>query len=191
MSTPDSDIADGAQADAMLADFRQSFERAKHSAERATAQVADEHYFTPLGDDGNSLAALVKHMGGNHRSRWRDFLTTDGEKDDRHRDTEFVTDGDSRASIEALWHEGWTITFETLDALQGADLDRRVTIRGAPFPVYAAIVRSLTHAHYHVGQIVQLARHWAGDSWQTLSVPRGKTEEYNAAMRAKYGVWRG
>lgn len=190
MTKNDSSGLTATLADSILANARQSFERAKETAERAAAQAGDEHFFTPLGQDGNSLATLMKHLGGNHRSRWRDFLTTDGEKADRHRDTEFVTDGDTKASIEALWLEGWALTLSSLDALEGADLERMVTIRGEPFTVHAAIQRSLTHAHNHVGQIVQLARYWAGDAWRTLSVPRGKTEEYNAAMRKKYGPWR-
>lgn len=165
------------------------FRQYKGYCERAAAQVSEEDFFTQLAGSPNSIAILMKHLGGNHRSRWRDFLTTDGEKRDRDRESEFTAEGETRASIEAAWEEGWAIAFRELATLVPADLERTVTIRGEPLSVMQAIQRNLTHASYHTGQIVQLARGFAGDAWQTLSIPPGKSEEYNAAMRAKYGDW--
>ena len=176
-------------ADAWLDEIRTLYRRQKKQCERAAAQVTDAQLFEPCGDNPQSIAILMKHLGGNHRSRWRDFLTSDGEKPDRHRDSEFVVEGETRADVEARWEEGWRIAFETLDSLTAPDLDRTITIRGEPHSVVQAIQRNLTHAAYHAGQIVQLARHHAGDAWQTLSVAPGKSEEHNAAMRAKYGDW--
>lgn len=175
--------------EAWLAEARERYEHYKGYAERAEAQVSDEAFFAVLGAGENSIAVIMKHLGNNHRSRWRDFLATDGEKADRHRDQEFIVDGDTRDSVMAIWEEGWRITFDELGKLTGDDLDRTITIRGEPHSVLPAIQRNLTHLAYHTGQIVQLARHFAGDAWQTLSVPLGKSEEYNARMREKYGEW--
>jgi len=132
----------------------------------------------------------MKHIGGNNRSRWRDFLTTDGEKRDRDRESEFIAEGEGRSSIYEQWEEGWRIAFETLESLEPADLEKTITIRGEPHTVIQALHRNLNHVIYHTGQIVHLARHFTGDAWQTLSIARGKSEEYNADMRAKYGDWR-
>lgn len=171
--------------DEIIALYRQY----KDFCERAAAQVSDEDLFGRVGRGPHSIAILMKHLGGNHRSRWRDFLTSDGEKRDRHRDNEFSDEGETRASIREKWDEGWRITFETLESLGPDDLGRTVTIRGQPLSVVQAILRNLTHLAYHTGQIVDYARHFAGDAWQTLSVAPGKSEEFNAAMRARYGDW--
>jgi hypothetical protein len=159
----------------------------KKRCERAAAQVSDEDLFESLEGNPVSIAILMKHLGGNHRSRWRDFLTTDGEKQDRNRDSEFVVEGETRKSIRGHWDEGWRITFETLESLEPEDLGKTITIRGEPHTVVEALTRNLTHLAYHTGQIVHLARHFAGDHWQMLSVPLGKSDEYNASMREKYG----
>ena len=161
----------------------------KEQCEKAAAQVNDEDLFKPPEGGGNSIAVLLKHVGENHRSRWRDFLTTDGEKRDRRREEEFVGDGETRASVEALWEAGWAVAFDTITQLKPDDISRTITIRGEPHSVMQAIQRNLAHVVYHTGQIAMLARHYAGDAWQSLSVPQGKTEEHNAAMRAKYGDW--
>ena len=174
---------------AWLDEVESQYRQYKAYCERAAAQVSDEDFFTALAGSPNSIAVLMKHLGGNHRSRWRSFLTTDGEKRDRDREGEFTEEGETRASIEARWEEGWAIAFEELAALKSADLDRTVTIRGEPLSVMQAVHRNLCHVGYHTGQIVQLARHFAGDAWQTLSIAPGKSEEFNAAMRAKYGGW--
>lgn len=154
--------------------------RQKQLADRAMAQVTDEGFFAAPGDDDNGIAIVVKHMAGNMRSRWRDFLTTDGEKPDRHRDTEFVLDdGDTRESLVRRWEEGWSLVFDAISPLSTGDLERTVTIRGEPFTVLQAVNRQLTHYSYHVGQIVWLARHYAGSGWQSLSIPKGRSAEFN------------
>lgn len=172
-----------------LDDITKLYRKYKKDCERAAAQVSDKNFFEQLSNYPNSIAVLMKHLGGNHRSRWRDFLTSDGEKRDRDRDSEFTTEGETRASVMALWEEGWRITFDSLQSLQPADLERTVTIRGEPWPVPKAIERNLNHLVYHTGQIILLARCFAGDAWQTMSVAPGKSKEHNAEMRAKYGDW--
>lgn len=156
------------------------FRRLKGLADRAMAQVSDEEFITPLGDTDNSIAILVKHMSGNMHSRWRDFLTSDGEKPDRARDREFVLEAeDTQQHLLGRWESGWELLFDTLAPLGSDDLERTVTIRGEPFTVLQAINRQLTHNAYHVGQIVYAARHFAGEGWTSLSVPKGKSEEFN------------
>jgi len=176
-------------AQGWLDDVQALFRQYKRMGERAAAQVSDEDFFSALGRGDNSIAVVMKHLAGNHRSRWRDFLTTDGEKRDRDRDGEFTAEGETRASIEARWEEGWGIASASLAALAPADLERTITIRGEPYTVMRAILRNLNHAAYHTGQIVQLARHFAGDAWRTLSIAPGKSEEFNAAMRERHGDW--
>ena len=167
----------------------EQYRHRKQQSERSLAQVTDTELFETVGDIPLPIAAQMKHLGSNHRSRWRDFLTSDGEKSDRDRDGEFVVDGETRESIQRIWYEGWRINFETLEALGAEDLEKTVTIRGEPLTVAQAIQRNLTHLAYHTGQIVSLARHFAAERWQTLSIPLGGSEEYNQAMRAKWGDW--
>jgi uncharacterized Ntn-hydrolase superfamily protein len=170
-----------------LEDMAAQFRMLKQLAERALAQVSDEHLAATLDPESNSIAVLVQHMAGNLRSRWTDFLTTDGEKPDRDRDREFET-GDGkleRAELLARWEEGWSRLFAALSALTAADLGRTVYIRGEAHSVPQAIHRQLTHHAYHVGQLVLLAKHFAGPAWQSLSVPKGKSREYIAQMFAK------
>jgi uncharacterized protein DUF1572 len=155
----------------------------KDLADRALTQVRDEDLLVTLDPESNSLAALLLHLGGNLRSRWTDFLTTDGEKPDRDRDSEFEPGASlSREDLLARWEDGWGRLFATLAALTEEDLTRTVTIRAEPHSVIQAIERSLSHASYHVGQIVFLAKHLAGGGWQTLSVPRGGTKAFNEKM---------
>ena len=146
-------------------------------AERAVAQVDDEQFFATLDADANSIAALVKHVGGNLRSRWQDFRTTDGEKPDRRRDGEFITD-ESRADIEALWERGWATLDAALGGLSAADVGTDVVVRGEVIPLPRALARNLAHTAGHVHQVVLLARHWKGPDWQTLSIPRGQSEQF-------------
>lgn len=164
-----------------LAEFR----KLKQQAERAVAQVHPEDWFRALDPESNSIAILMKHIAGNMRSRWVDFLTADGEKPDRNRDSEFIVEGETPESIRQKWEASWKLLFDGLGALQPADLGRRVVVRGESQPVPEAIFRQMAHYAAHVGQIVLLAKHYAGDRWQTLSVPRGQSEQYNAAMRQK------
>lgn len=165
-----------------LDDFRSEYRRLKRLAERALAQVSDRDFIRSLDPESNSPAILVKHMAGNMRSRWRDFMTTDGEKPDRHRDTEFVIgDEDTRESLMERWQDAWDLTLRELDGLTDAHLSALVTIRGEPFTVSRAIARQLSHYAYHVGQIVQLAKHYAGDDWKTLSIPKGESDAFDRA----------
>lgn len=152
----------------------------KSLADRAIAQVFDEDLRAPLPGDHNSIAIIMKHLAGNMLSRWTDFLATDGEKPDRHRDGEFIDDFDSRAAILEYWERGWARLFETIESLSPDDLMKTITIRGEAHTVIDAINRQLTHYGYHVGQIVLIARiHVGEDRWQTLTIPRGGSEAFN------------
>ena len=145
----------------------------KAQADKAMAQVDDARFFALLDPDANSIAIIVKHVAGNMRSRWTDFLTTDGEKPGRDRDTEFDRDaGDTRETIVARWEAGWELLLGTIASLRPEDLGKSVTIRGEPHTVMQAINRQVSHYSAHVGQIVLLAKHFAGPDWQTLSIPR-------------------
>ena len=145
----------------------------KAQAEKAIAQVDDSQFFALLDEDANSIALIMKHVAGNMRSRWTDFLTTDGEKPDRHRDTEFEQErGDTRDAIVARWNAGWDVLFNAISSLHPTDLGKTVTIRNEPHTVVQAINRQVSHYSSHVGQIVLLAKHFAGPRWQTLSIPR-------------------
>ena len=156
----------------------------KQLADRAMAQVADEHLFCTLDAEANSIAIVVKHMAGNMRSRWTDFLTTDGEKPTRDRDSEFAAPAATRAALLADWESGWAALFGALEPLRDADLGRTVTIRGEAHSVMQAINRQVAHYAHHVGQIVLLAKHHACDHWQSLSVPRNRSAEFNAQVAA-------
>lgn len=157
----------------LLEDIRTQFRRLKSLAEEAIAQVGEEELAATLDAGSNSIAIVMKHMAGNLRSRFTDFLTTDGEKPDRNRDGEFEIDGQpARAEVMADWESGWTRLFHTLDALSPSDLLRDVTIRGERMSVVQALNRALSHYAYHVGQIVFLAKHLRSAEWKTLSIPR-------------------
>ncbi|MFN8178288.1 MAG: DUF1572 family protein [bacterium] len=167
-----------------LAAYRQDvlreFRRTRELADKAMAQVSDGDFFAAPDPQANSIAIVVKHVAGNLRSRWTDFLTTDGEKPDRNRDGEFaIGPEDGREALMKRWDRGWAILFATLEGLRDVDLDATVVIRGEPHTVVQAIHRQLTHYAYHAGQIVLLARQFAGDSWKTLSVPRGGSAAFN------------
>jgi hypothetical protein len=151
--------------------------------ERAIAQLEDTQLFVTLDPESNSVAILVKHLAGNMRSRWTDFLTSDGERPDRQRDTEFLLDANTtRADVLKWWEQGWRCLFDALEALQPDDLLRTVVIRLEDHTVVQAINRQLTHYATHVGQIVFLAKHLKSSAWQTLSVPRGQSEQFNQKM---------
>ena len=154
----------------------------KKLAERAMEQVADERLFAALDPEANSIAIIVKHMTGNMRSRWTDFLPTDGEKPDRNRDSEFVDPPATRAALMADWDAGWARLFEALEPLTDNDLARTVTIRGEAHSVMQAINRQSAHYAYHVGQIVMLAKHFAHDKWESLTVPRNRSAEFNRSV---------
>jgi hypothetical protein len=156
----------------------------KHLGEGAIAQAPDEALSIALDAESNSIAIVVKHLYGNMRSRWTDFLTTDGEKPDRNRDTEFESPAQTRGQLIAQWEAGWKYLFDALAALTDADLSRKVLIRNEPHSVMQAINRQVAHYSYHVGQIVFLAKHFASKNWTTLTVPRGKSAEATARIRA-------
>lgn len=159
----------------------------KRLADGAIAQLSGEQFFAVPDAESNSVAIIVKHMAGNMRSRFTDFLTTDGEKSDRNRDTEFIIAANAtRAELLDVWENNWQIVFDALNALSGDDLVREVTIRSEPHTVLRAINRQVAHYAYHVGQIVFLAKHWKGAEWKTLSVAKGQSAVVNAAMKAKY-----
>lgn len=156
----------------------------KHLGERAMAQAPDDALMVCLDTESNSIALIVKHMAGNMRSRWSDFLTSDGEKPNRNRDTEFEAPPRTRAELLAMWDEGWKCMFDALAPLSDADLGRTVLIRNQPHSVMQAIQRQVAHYSYHVGQIVFLAKHCAGERWTSLSIPRGKSTDVNARARS-------
>ncbi|HLI64682.1 MAG TPA: DUF1572 family protein [Terriglobales bacterium] len=159
----------------------------KRLAEGAMAQLNEQEFFAQPDPESNSVAIIVKHIAGNLRSRFTDFLTSDGEKPDRHRDQEFVmTAGTTREEVLGWWEQSWQIVFDTVQSLHAGDLERRVTIRGQPHSVLQALNRALAHCAYHTGQIAFLAKHWKGAEWKSLSVPKGQSEQHNAAMFAKY-----
>lgn len=154
----------------------------KTQADRAIAQIGDEQLFSPLDREANSIAIIMKHLAGNMRSRWTDFLTSDGEKPDRNRDREFELDtADTKEALLASWEEGWSRVFDAVSSLRPEDLSKAVTIRGESHSVLEAINRQMTHYAAHVGQIVLLAKHFAGPAWQSLSIPRGKSKEFDVA----------
>ena len=151
----------------------------KDLGERAIAQVeSDADLHRQIDAESNSIAVIVKHVAGNLRSRFRDFLTTDGEKPDRNRDSEFEESGAvSRDEILGWWNDGWRVALGEIEALEPDDLERKITIRREEFLVLEALNRSVTHTAYHVGQIVYVARHLAGPSWKSLSIPKGRSSE--------------
>lgn len=162
-----------------LEDSLELFRYYKKLAERAMEQVTDTELFTTLDEETNSIAIVVKHMSGNMRSRWTDFLTADGEKPDRNRDSEFVQPPPTREALMQIWEEGWTCLFQALERLSDKDLERTVTIRGEAHSVMQAINRQVAHYSHHIGQIVMLAKHLAHSHWKSLSVPRNQSDEFN------------
>jgi Protein of unknown function (DUF1572) len=161
----------------------------KDLAERAVAQLTDERLRTALHPETNSVAVIMKHVAGNLRSRFTDFLTSDGEKPWRDRDDEFVDTFSSRQELMEYWQAGWDCLTQALDSLRPADIDASVTIRGERLSVPLAISRSLSHCGYHVGQIVLISRILVGDGWKTLTIPRGASQQHNTANwgDAQYG----
>ena len=154
----------------------------KSVAERAMEQLTPEQYYATLDPEMNSIAVIVKHMTGNMRSRWKDFLTTDGEKPDRNRDGEFEDPPGTREALMKLWEEGWAYVFGALEPLSEPDLTRQVTIRGEPHSVMQAINRQIAHYASHCGQIVFLAKHLQHENWKSLSIPRKGSADYNSRV---------
>jgi uncharacterized damage-inducible protein DinB len=170
-----------------LEEARRQFRGHKRLAEGAFAQLRDDEFFITIDAEANSIATLVKHIAGNARSRFVDFLTTDGEKPDRHRDQEFeLSEKTTRADVMRWWEDGWGIVLSALEPLKPEDVERTVTIRGQPHTVLQAINRQIAHYAYHVGQIVFLAKHLRSRDWKSLSVPKGKSEEFNQMVFSKH-----
>jgi hypothetical protein len=167
-----------------LEDSLSLFRYYKNLAERAMAQITDEQLLTVLDSEANSIAVIAKHMSGNMRSRWLDFLTTDGEKPSRDRDAEFEDPPSTREALLAAWEEGWQCLFTALEPLAEEDLQRTVTIRGEPHSVMQTINRQLAHYAYHCGQIVLLAKHYQSSEWKSLTIPRRKSAEFNRRVSA-------
>ena len=164
----------------MLANFGGEYERYKIIGERALAQIPDEALNQMPYAEGNSAALIVRHLSGNFRSRFTDFLTTDGEKPWRDREAEFAKVEYDRQQMNELWAQGWEVLFNTLKTLSEADLSAQVTIRGVPLNVHEALCRSLAHVALHVGQLIILARIYHQGEWQSLSIPKGGSARYNA-----------
>ena len=164
-----------------LEDALKTFRDYKKLAERAFAQLSDEDFFRTIDDESNSIAVIIKHIAGNMLSRWTDFLTSDGEKPDRNRDMEFVMLPETtKDEMLAYWEKGWKCTFAALEPLTPEDLMRTVRIRGEDHTVVQAINRQIAHYANHIGQIVYLAKHFRSSEWQSLSVPKNKSAEFNA-----------
>ena len=156
----------------------------KRLGEGAMKQVTDDQLVVTLDREANPIAVIVKHMAGNMRSRWIDFPTSDGEKPDRNRDSEFIGPAATRAALLDDWESGWARVFSALEPLSDADLSRTVTIRGEHHSVMQAVNRQMAHYSYHMGQIVLLVKHFAGDRWQSLSIPRNRSAEFNRKVAA-------
>jgi uncharacterized damage-inducible protein DinB len=176
---------DSPLAATLLDAARSRYNEYKTIGERALAQCSDDALTRIIAPDSNSIAVIVHHLKGNMYSRWTDFLTADGEKPDRHRDEEFVEAPTTRDTILQWWEEGWQVCLDTLAALTSADLTRTITIRGQPLSVVDALYRNLAHTSYHVGQIVLLAKAFAGNDWSTLSIPRGGSDLYTQRLQQR------
>jgi hypothetical protein len=162
-----------------LEDSLTLFRYYKKLSEGAMSQVSGEQLYEILDGEMNSIAVIVKHMAGNMRSRWTDFLASDGEKPDRDRDSEFMNPPAGREALMKLWEEGWAHLFRAIEPLTDADLTRTVTIRGERHSVLQAVNRQMAHYSYHCGQIVMLAKHFCSQRWKSLSVPKGASSGFN------------
>ncbi|HYG98319.1 MAG TPA: DinB family protein [Terriglobales bacterium] len=168
-----------------LDEARRQFRGHKKLAEGALAQLSDEELFRAPDAESNSIAIMMRHISGNQRSRFTDFLTTDGEKPDRNRDQEFENPAQSREALVKVWEKSWAVVFDSLASLTPEDLLKTVTVRGEPLTVLQAINRQVAHYAYHVGQIVFLAKHWKGSEWKSLSIPKGKSNAPEALAAEK------
>jgi hypothetical protein len=170
---------------ATMAAFEVELRRYKRTAERAFEQLADQDFLFRLNENQNSIWVIIKHMAGNMHSRWTDFLATDGEKPNRHRDNEFVEDVVPHSHIMKIWEEGWACVFHAMAQLKEGDLLRTITIRGEPMTAVSAITRQIAHYAHHIGQIILIAKHIKGHNWKWLTIPPGQSETFNRQMRDK------
>lgn len=179
-------VEPGRFAEHYLEDALRQLRKLKAQADRALAQIPESDWFTALDPESNSIAIIMKHVAGNMRSRWTDFLTSDGEKPDRRRDREFERkETDTAQSIREMWEAGWRLAFAAIEPLKPEDLLRTVTVRGEAHSVTEAINRQMTHYAGHVGQIVLLAKHFAGPAWKSLSIPRGKSRNVDVGKEGE------
>ena len=163
-----------------------SLKNYKKLADKGIAQIKDEEFFVTLDEEANSVAVIMKHMAGNMFSRWTDFLTTDGEKPDRNRDMEFVIESNTtKQDVLDYWERGWARVFEALEPLKLEDFEKTVMIRGEEHTIVMAINRQLMHYSYHIGQIVFLAKHFRSTQWNSLTIPRNKSAQFNASMQSQ------
>ena len=170
-------------------DALSAFRAYKKLAEKAIAQMQDQELFFTLDQESNSVAVIMKHLAGNMLSRWTDFLTSDGEKSNRNRDMEFVTEPETtKADMLAYWERGWECLFNALEPLKPEDFERTVLIRGETHTIVQAINRQLMHYSYHIGQIVFLAKHYRSQDWKSLSIPRNRSVEFNSFLSVQGGV---
>jgi len=171
-----------------LRDALSSFRAYKKLADKAIQQVKDEEFFITIDQEANSVAIIMKHIAGNMLSRWTDFLTTDGEKPNRNRDMEFmIEDNATKETVLTYWERGWQTLFNAIEPLQPPDLDKTVPIRGEAHTIVQAINRQMTHYAYHIGQIVFLAKHFRSSEWNSLSIPRNRSADFNAKMEQQQG----
>jgi hypothetical protein len=172
-----------------LEDSIASLRAYKKLADKAISQIKDDDFFQTIDEESNSIAVIMKHMAGNMFSRWTDFLTTDGEKPNRDRDMEFVIDPNTgKQDLIAYWENGWKCVFDALEPLKGEDLERKVLIRGEEHSVMQAINRQLMHYANHIGQIILLAKHFRSSEWHSLSIPRNRSVEFTAHLKATGGA---
>lgn len=169
----------------VLDELAAAYRAQKRLGDGALAQLEDADVNLRVDPLSNSIAVIVKHLRGNMLSRWRDFLTSDGEKPERRRDEEFEEEQADLAQVTGWWEEAWTVALGELEALTPADLERTVTIRGDPHGVTRALLRQLTHTAQHVGQLVLLAKHARGGRWRTLSIPRGGSAAADPRTRSE------
>ena len=163
----------------------ETFSAYKRLAERALEQIDDKQFFASIDQESNSIAIVVKHIAGNQKSRFTEFLTTDGEKEDRDRDSEFIVKEESRSDLMGMWEGGWNTLLTSLRSLEAEEFSSIVEIRGEPHTVVEAINRQLTHYAYHIGQIVFLAKHFCSSEFESLSVPRNSSAEFNEFLKKK------
>lgn len=172
-----------------LEDSIASLRSYKKQADKAIAQLKDDEFFVQIDPESNSVAVIMKHLAGNMFSRWTDFLTTDGEKPTRNRDMEFVIEPkNTKEEILDYWERGWQCVFDALEPLKDEDLLRKVVIRNEEHTVMQAINRQLMHYPNHIGQIILLAKHFRSADWQTLSIPRNRSAQFNTYLQQQGGV---
>jgi hypothetical protein len=162
------------------------FKSVKTLGDKTIEQLSEQDIHWTYNQESNSVAVIVKHLSGNMISRWTDFLTSDGEKENRNRDEEFIDDIFSKSELMRVWEKGWNVLIDTLTGLKEEDLLKTIKIRGEKHFVLEAIERQMTHYAYHVGQIVYIGKQLKDSEWKTLSIPRGKSEDYRKEMLAKH-----